>query len=145
MAKMTSAVKHSYDVDPKVLFRALGSAAVTADGGSDVLSIHALTAAYWQTDGEVADKRFDVVIVVEATTVTNAIALKLQVDDADDMGSAVDVFSLSDPAVGTYTIPVDADQLEALIANPSHVRMYVDLGASDSINYSAWIVPSAKA
>jgi hypothetical protein len=85
MAKMTSAVKHSYDVDPKVLFRALGSAAVTADGGSDVLSIHALTAAYWQTDGEVADKRFDVVIVVEATTVTNAIALKLQVDDADDM------------------------------------------------------------
>lgn len=142
---MTSRVKHSYDVDPKALFRALGSAAVVADGGSDVLSIHQLSAAYWQGDNEVADKRFDVVLVVEAITVTTGITISLQVDDAADMASAVNADALTDPAVGVYTFPVDADQLAALIADPSHVRMFVDLGASDSITYAAWIVPHAKA
>lgn len=145
MSKMTSRVKHNYDVDPAALFRALGSAAVTSDAGSSVLSIHKLATAYWDDGAENADKRFDIVIIVEATTVTNAISLQVQVDDASDMGSAVAIKSYSDPAVGRYVVPVDADDLANAIANPSHMRIYIDLGASDSITYAAWIAPVAKA
>ena len=142
---MTSRVKHQYDAEPAALFRALGSAAVVADGGSDVLSIHQLSAAYWQGDNENADKRFDVVVVVEATTVTTGISLQVQADDAADMASAVALASLTDPAPGVYTFSFNADQIADQIADPSHMRVFIDLGASDSITYAAWIVPHAKA
>ena len=145
MSKMTSRVKHNYDIDPAALFRALGSAAVTADGGSDVLSIHQLATAYWDDGSENADKRFDIVLFVEAITVTNAVNVNIEVDDAADMASAVTFKTFLDPAVGVYTIPVDADALADAIADPTHMRVDIDLGVSDSITYAAWIAPAAKA
>lgn len=147
MSKMTSRMKHSYDAEPAVLFRALGSAALGASAteGSSVIDIHKLVDAYWEDGLELADKRFDVVIVVEAVTVAAAVSLAVQVDDAADMASAVAVKTYSDPAVGAYTVPIDGDDLANLIANPSHMRILATTGVGDDLTYAAWLVQHAKA
>lgn len=142
---MTSRVKHSYDAEPAVLFRALGSAQLTVTGGSSVLDLHKLSAAYWQGDEEIADKRFDVVIMVEQVSITTGISLAVQVDDAADMASAVTVQTITDPAVGEYVVAVDADTAAKLIAGASHIRVNATLGVSDTLTYAAWIVPHASA
>jgi hypothetical protein len=151
MAQMNGAFKFAIDTEAQTTLRAEADGAETPGTSATVnetaVALNALSAAYWQTDGEVAEKQIAVVFYVSAITTASSetYALNVQFDDAADMASAVQHSTFAPTAVGFYVFYFDLDTVKALDATgkPTHIRTQLVTGGSGtpSIDYWAFMVP----
>lgn len=141
MAKMNSKFKYMLDAAPSITFRAPGSAAVTADAASDAITLDALD-GHWNTEGELADTTFAIVVHVtalDATTGDETYAIELEAGPAG-FGSSIKPQKFVVTETGQYVMLVDIDTLKALKADVAALRLAVDVGGTTpSITYNAYI------
>lgn len=147
MAIMKGSVKHIYDAHASVVFRAPGSAAVTATGYSNVLALNALSGAYWD-GGELPYDELEVSLVIEAMDAASAdetYKFELEVGTDAAMTGASVVASIDIPRatpLAGYTLCVDADTIRRLGAF-THMRVKATLGGTTpSVKYAAWFTGS---
>lgn len=147
MAIMKSSVKHIYDAHSSVVLRAPGSAAVTATGYSAVLSLNALSGAYWD-GGEIPYDELEVALVIEAMDAADGdetYKFEIEVGTDASMTGATVVASVSIPRatpLSGYTLCVDADTIRKIGAF-THMRLKATLaGTSPSVKYAAWLTGS---
>lgn len=142
MAQMNTKFQYMYDAASTVSLRAKSAAALTADTNGDALVLDALE-GYWNTNGELADKTFAVVIHVTALDTSSAdetYAINLQ---AGPVGFASNVVIGTLPSItktGQYVILVDINTVKALKADAAAIRLVTDVGGTTpSIDFYAWI------
>lgn len=151
-----SRVRAMYDAHASVVFRAAGSAPVTADGYSSALSLNELDQAYWQSPTPEMPYSYLVIgVLVEALDLTagsgsgEPIILSARIDDTNNMSDSPAIVGRIDvDRVGYYEIVVSAKDFPNLNADSSgadkwmalHVDLVTDGGNDDqSISYHAWI------
>lgn len=129
-----------FPYDAATAFRAYGSAAIIADGGTDALPVDAGT-SYWDTS-IMTNREFAVVVDVTAATFA-AHSYKLSVEfDADGdfgAGAIASELQVTPTAVGTYVILVPREMIPAAAR---YMRVAVDVtGVSPTITFAAWASP----
>lgn len=142
MAKMNSKFKYMYDAAPSVALRARGEAALTADGNSTAIALDKLD-GYWNTEEELADQTFAVVVNVDAidtTTGDEEYVLSLVFGDDAAFTNSASTHSLAVTETGQYVFLVDFDTVSALVEGVSFMRIALDVtGTTPIINYYSWI------
>lgn len=143
MAKMNSKFKYMYDAAPSVALRAKGAAAVTADANSAVIALDQLD-GYWNTEGELADQTFAVVVNIDDIEVGDdeEYAVSLQFGDDAAFTNSVTTHTAAVTGTGQIAFLVDIDTVKALLADATHMRLALDVTAtngSPSLTYYAWI------
>lgn len=149
MAANASRVRKMYDGDASVVFRAAGSASVSADGYSTALSLNELDAAYWQTDGEIPEGYLVVGVLVEALNLAAAgpLPIAVRVDDTNNMSDTPkEAARISVSATGYYEIVVAAKDIPKFDSESSGAdkwaAIFIDVDVSQTISYHAWIASS---
>lgn len=135
-----NASTNRYPYDAETAFRPYGSAAITADGGTNALPVDRGT-AYWD-NGIMTDYQFAVVIDVTAGTFAShsyRIAVEFDDDGVFGAGNTVTELQVSPTAVGTYVIHVPRERIPA---NSRFMRVNTDVtGATPSITFAAYLSP----
>lgn len=151
MAANASRVRKIYDGHASVVFRAPGSAQVSADGYSTALALGELDAAYWQADGEQPWGNITIGLQVEAIALAAAgpIPVAVHADDTNNMSDTPrEVARISVDKVGYYEIVVAAKDIPLLDSETSGLdkwlALFIDVGVSQTINYHAWIARNGK-
>lgn len=150
MAKMNGVLKFGVDLEATVTLRpeadGAETPAVNATVNENALALNALNGAYWQTDGELADKQIAVVIHVSAMTTAGGetYTMSIQFDDSAAFTSGVTHATFTLTAPGYYVFYFDMDTVTALDATkkPTHVRTSFSTGGAGvpSLDYWAWMV-----
>lgn len=135
-----NASTNRYSYDAATAFRAFGSAAITADGGTDALPVDKGT-AYWDTS-VMTDLQFAVVVDVSAGTFAShsyVIAVEFDADGNFASGSVISDLTVTPTAAGTYVIHVPRERIPA---DAKFMRLNVNVtGASPTITFAAWAAP----
>lgn len=143
MATMKSRMKWIYDAAAAVLFRAAGSAAVTATGQSAALSLDTLSAAYWDNN-EIPNRELEIAVAVTASDATNndetyVVSAEVATDSAFTTPFEVGKVTVPRGTVGGFTIVVDMDAVQNLGAM-KYIRVKHTLaGTTPSLTYAAWM------
>lgn len=142
MAQMHSKFQYMYDAAASVSLRAKSAAALTSDTTLTALTLDALE-GYWNTNNELADKTFAVVVNVSALTTGGGETYKLDLQAGPvGFGSNVVIASLpSITATGQYVMLVDVQTVKALKSDAAAIRLVLDVGASGSpsIDFYSWV------
>lgn len=144
MAKMNSKFKYMYDAAPSIALAANGGVALTADTNLTAYALDQLN-GYWNTEGELADQTFAVVINVEdldLTTGDETYVFSLQFGDAVGFGGGtVITHRLVATAAGQQLAAlVDIDTVKAMLDDATHMRLQLDVsGTTPSITFKAFI------
>lgn len=143
MATMKSRMKWIYDAAAAVLFRAAGSAAVTATGQSAALSLDTLSDAYWDNN-EIPNRELEIAVAVTASDATNndetyVVSAEVATDSAFTTPFEVGKVTVPRGTVGGFTIVVDMDAVQNLGAM-KYIRVKHTLaGTTPSLTYAAWM------
>ncbi len=144
MAKMNSKFKYMYDAAPSIALAANGGVALTADANLTAYALDQLD-GHWNTEGELADQTFAVVINVEdldLTTGDETYVFSLQFGDAVGFGGGtVITHRLAATAAGQQLAAlVDIDTVKAMLDDATHMRLQLDVsGTTPSITFKAFI------
>lgn len=144
MAKMNSKFKYMYDAAPSIKLAPNDGVNVTADTNFTAYALDQLD-GYWNTQNELADQTFAVVINVEdldRTTGDETYVFSLQFGDAVGFGGATAItHRLEAKAAGTQLAAlVDIDTVRAMLAGATHMRLQLDVtGTTPIINFKAYI------
>lgn len=142
MAKMNSKFKYMFDAAPSITLEAKTAAARTADGNTAAIALDKLD-GYWNTEGELADQTFAVVVNVlslDQTTGDEEYALNLVFGDDAAFTNSVVTHTLTVAAPGQYALLVDIDTVVAMLEGTSHMRLALDVtGTTPVIDFHAWI------
>lgn len=148
MADMSGKQPYILDFDPSVLLRSDKDA---AESGATTVSetpipLNKLDTAYWQTDGEIANKRFDILVDVLDVTVAGTVTLNIQVDDNEAFSSPVDVATIDVTSAGVRSFAMLANDIVRAEPGAKYIRIqYVGTNAGDSVRYGAWVSRPALA
>lgn len=148
MATMKSRMKWIYDAAAAVLFRAAGSAAVTATGQSAALSLDTLSAAYWDNN-EIPNRELEIAVAVTASDATNndetyVVSAEVATDSAFTTPFEVGKVTVPRGTVGGFTIVVDMDAVQNLGAM-KYIRVKHTLaGTTPSLTYAAWMAQGGE-
>ena len=141
MAKLKSNFKYMLDAAPAITFRNAAAAPITADASTAAIVLDTLD-GYWNTNNELADSTFAVVINVNAldeatgdeTYVLNLVAGPV------GFGTSTVVGTVRVVETGQYVILVDADTVRKSVPNAAALRIDVDVtGTTPSIDFVAFI------
>lgn len=144
MAKMNSKHKYMYDAAPSIKLAPNDGVAVTADTNFVAYALDQLN-GYWNTQGELADQTFAVVINVDdidTTTGDETYVFSLQFGDAVGFGSGTAVtHRLAATASGQQLVAlVDFDTVKAMLDDATHMRLQLDVtGTTPIITFKAFI------
>lgn len=141
MAKMNSKFKYMLDAAPAITFRAPDAAAITADGAAGTVTLDKLD-GYWNTEGELADTTFAVVVNVSALDTTTGDETYVLNLEAGPVGFATSLvvgrLTITEP--GQYVILVDIDTVVKQKADTAALRLSADVGGTTpSITFGAFI------
>lgn len=147
MAKMNSKFKYMFDAAPSITLRDGDAAAITADGNTNAIALDQLD-GYWNTQGEVADVTFAIIVHVTAIDRANADETYSIVPQFGPAGFATNVVYGGLNGItktGQYVILVDLDTVKAIKADVAALRLAVDVGGTTpSITFKAWIAGIQK-
>lgn len=149
MAKMNTSHRYIYDAAPATLFRARTDAAVTATADSTEIVLDGLD-GYWNTEGELADETFAVVINVTAITTSGDATYSFAVTGTDGAAGAltgVTLGTLGITAIGQYVVPVDVATIKQADNDFGGVKVALTVGGTTgkSVTYHAWLAQIKKA
>ncbi|UIS25207.1 putative minor capsid protein [Erythrobacter phage vB_EliS-L02] len=142
MAKMNSKFKYMLDAAPAITLRAKSAAAITATADSAVYALEQLD-GYWNTEEELADQTFAVVVNVDALDTANAdetYVLTLVFGDDAAFSNSVTTHTLTLAGTGQHVFLVDFDTVRALLSDATHMKITATLGGTTpSLDYHAFI------
>lgn len=148
MADMSGKQPYILDFDPDVLLRSDKDAAESgaATVNETPIPLNKLDKAYWQTDGEIANKRFDILVDVLDVTVTGSVTLNIQVDTEEAFGSPVDIATIDVTSAGIRSFAVVANDIKRVEPGAKYIRIqYVGTDVGDTVQYGAWVSRPALA
>jgi hypothetical protein len=141
MAKLKSNFKYMLDAAPSITFRDGSAAALTADANTAAIVLDTLD-GYWNTNNELADSTFAVVINVnqlDETTGDETYVLNLVAGPVGFATSTV-VGTVTVRETGQHVILVDVDTVRKSVANAEALRIAVDVtGTTPIIDFTAFI------
>lgn len=142
MAKLKSNFKYMLDAAPAITFRDDTTAAtITADASTDAIVLDKLN-GYWNTQYELADSTFAVVInvsSVDSTTGDETYVLNL-VASGDGFTTSTAVGTVTVVEAGQHVILVDIDTIRKSVPDALDLRIDVDVaGTTPKINFTAFI------
>lgn len=141
MAKLKSNFKYMLDAAPAITFRNAAAGALTADGSTAAIVLDTLD-GYWNTNNELADSTFAVVINVNAadtTTGDEAYVLNLVAGPVGFATSTV-VGTVTVTGTGQYVILVDADTVRKSAPTAAALRIDADVaGTTPVLDFVAFI------
>lgn len=144
MATMKSKGKWIYDAHPSVLFRAPGTAALTATGTTTALALKPLVDAYWD-NGEQPNRELTIAVNVEAADAAandETYVLSAEVS-GDGFTTSYQVAYIVLPrgnAIGCWTVIVDMDDVQRY-GTMTQIRLKATLGGTTpSLAFAAWMV-----
>lgn len=136
MAKMNSKFKYMYDAAPSIKLAPNDGVAVTADTNFTPYALDQLN-GYWNTQGELADQTFAVVINVDSidtTTGDETYVFSLQFGDAVGFGSGTTItHRIAVTGPGQYVALVDIDTVKAMLDDATHMRLQLDVTGTTPI------------
>lgn len=141
MAKLKSNFKYMLDAAPSITFRDGSAAALTADASTAAIVLDTLD-GYWNTNNELADSTFAVVINVNAldeVTGDETYVINLVAGPVGFATSTV-VGTVTVTETGQHVILVDVDTVRKSVPNAAALRLNVDVsGTTPSIDFTAFI------
>ena len=145
MATMKSKQKFIYDGHASVVFKAAGSAAITATGVGAVLDLQPLTQAYWDNH-EIPNRELTIAVAVIASDAGNSdetykITAEVATDSAFTVPVEVAEAVVPRGVVGAFPLVIDMDAALASCPNAAFIRTKATLGGTTpSLQYVAWMV-----
>jgi len=142
MAKMNSKFKYMLDAAPAITLRAKSAAAITATADSEVYALEQLD-GYWNTENELADQTFAVVVNVDAidtTTGDETYVLTLVFGDDAAFSASTVTHTLTLTGTGQHVLLVDFDTVRGLLSTAAFMKITATLGGTTPIlDYHAFI------
>lgn len=140
MAKMNSKFKYMLDAAPSITFRNGAAAALTATANTNAIALDQLD-GYWNTQGELADTTFAIVVNVNAIDTTSDETYLLELEAGPvGFGSSIKTHRLPVNKTGQYVMLVDIDTIKHMKADVAALRIAATLGGTTpSLDFTAFI------